>query len=134
MTYDIEITDFTPAPRTARTTAGSARDAWRAARAAAAHDPCVLLVGRHEANVSRGDFHLWLAADRALVRLDEHREWRAMDPAWLASAAGGDTGFRDADGTPFPAQAAETLSRSQAFEALEHWLRTGEMLPRLVWA
>lgn len=132
MTYDIEITDFAPDARTSRTVVGTADEARIVARAAEARDPCVLLVGRHEENVSWGDFYIWLAGDRALVRLDEHREWHAMDPVWVASAAG-ETWFRYSEG-PFPAQDAETVSRPQALAALDHWLRTGEMLPSLTWA
>jgi len=133
MIYDIEIIDFAPDARTSRGVVNTAEEAWAAARAAEALDSCVLLVGRHDANVSYGDFHIWLAGDRVCVRLDEHREWFAMDAAWAASAAGGETWFMDADG-PFPKQIAETISRSQTFEALGHWLRTGEMLPSLMWA
>lgn len=110
----------------------TAEEAWTAARAAEACDPCVLLVGRHAENVSHGDFCIWLARDRAYVRLDEHRERYAMDLARTAST--GDTWFRDSDGTTFPAQGAETVSRSQAFTALDYWLRTGGMLPSLTWA
>lgn len=132
MTYDIEIADFTPDVRTSRTVVGTAEEVWAAARTAEARDPCVLLVGRHEGSLSYGDFHIWLAGDRAVVRLDEHREWFAMDPAQVASTAGGDVWFRDSDGA-FPAQDAETVSRPRAFEALDHWLRTGEMLPSLTW-
>lgn len=134
MTYDIEITDFAPDARTSRTVVGTAEEAWIASRTAQALDPCVLLVGRRADNVSQGDFHVWLTGDRASVRLDEHREWYAMDASWVASTTAGETWFRDSDGTPFPAQDAETVSRSQAFEALGHWLRTGEMLPSLTWA
>lgn len=133
MTYDIEITDFAPDARTSRTAVRTAEEAWTAARAAEACDPCVLLVGRHEGGVSHGDFHIWLAGDRALVRLDEHRERHAMDPAHAESAAGGDAWFRDSDGSTFPAQDGETVSWPQAFEALNHWLRTGAMLPSLTW-
>lgn len=131
MIYEVEITVFAPGARASRTFASTPEEAWDAARAAEARDPCVLLVGRHEGNVNWGDFHLWLAGDRALTRLDQHREWRAMDPARVASAAGGDTWFRDSDGTAFPAQHPETISRSQAFEALAFWLHTGDMLPAL---
>jgi hypothetical protein len=133
VTYDIEITGFAPDARTSRTAVSTAEEAWTAARAAEARDPCVLLVGRRSGNVSHGDFHVWLAGDRALVRLDEHREWRAMDPARVASAEMGDTWFRDSDGTPFPAQDAEAVSRSQAMDALAFWLKAGQMLPGLTW-
>jgi hypothetical protein len=131
--YDVEITGFAPDARTLSARVDTAEDAWSAARAAQARDPCVLLVARHEANVSRGDFYIWLQGDRALVRLDEHREWFAMDPARAASTSGSDAWFTDSEGTMFPAQDAETLARSQAFQALDHWLRTGEMLPGLTW-
>lgn len=96
MTYEIEITGFAPDPRTSRTVVDTAEEAWTAARVAEARDPCVLLVGRHEGNVSYGDFHICLPGDRALVRLDEQRDWHAMYPAWVASAAPMDTWFRDA--------------------------------------
>jgi hypothetical protein len=132
MIYDIEITDFAPDARTSRTVVSTAEEAWDAVRAAEACDPCVLLVARREEGVSYGDFHVWLAGDRACARLDEHREWFAMDHAWVTSEAAGETWFTDTDG-PFPAQTAETISRSQAFEALGHWLRTGEMLTSLMW-
>ena len=131
--YDIEITTFTPDLHTSRTVVDTAEEAWAAARAAETIDDCVLLVGCHTQEVSYGDFYIWLAGDRASVRLDEHRDWYASDPAWVASAAPMDTWFRDADG-PFPAQNAETISRAQAFEALEYWLQTGKMLPSLTWA
>lgn len=122
-----------PKPVTSSTRVSTADEAWAVARAAGTRDPCVLLVARHGGRVSHGDFNIWLAGDRALVRLDEHREWHAMDPAPGASAAGGDTWFRDSDGAAFPAQAAETVARSQALEALDDWLRTGEMSPALTW-
>lgn len=98
-----------------------------------AGEPCVVLVARHDGAVSRGEFHIWLSAGRALVRLDEHREWHAMDSAWPEFAAGGDAWFSDSNGTAFPAQAAETVSRSHAMDALAFWLQTGQMLPSLTW-
>jgi hypothetical protein len=133
MIYDIEITDFAPDARTSRTVVSTVEEAWATTRAAEAVDPCLLLVGRHEEDISYGDLHIWLAGDRAVVRLDEHREWYAMDDAHAASAAAGDTWFRDSEGTSFPAQNAETISRSHAFTALDYWLRTGGMLPSLTW-
>lgn len=133
MIYDIEITDFTLGARTSRTIVGTAEDAWEAACAARAGDESVLLVARRDATVSYGDFHIWLAGDRALVRLDEHREWFGIDADCAATASAGDIWFRDSDGASFPAQRAEAVARSQAFEALDYWLRTGKMLPSLNW-
>ena len=57
-----------------------------------------------------------------------------MDSAHAESMAGGDAWFRDSDGATFPAQAAETISQSQAMEALAFWLQNGQMLPSLAWA
>jgi hypothetical protein len=132
MIYEIEITRFAPGPVASVTTTGSAAEVARVVRADVC-EPCVVLVAHHDGAVSRGEFHIWLAAGRALVRLDEHREWHAMDPAWAEFAADGDAWFRDSDGTNFPAQAAETISRSQAIDVLAFWLATGQMLPTLTW-
>lgn len=134
MIYDIQITDFAPDARISQTVVSTAEEAWATARVAEAIDPCVLLVGCCLENVSYGDFQIWLAGGRALVRLDEHREWYAIDSVWATSTAAGDTWFRDSDGTSFLAQAAKRVSRSQAFAALDYWLRTGGKLPSLTWA
>jgi hypothetical protein len=92
VTYDIGITDFAPDARVTRAVVRTAVDAWTAARVAEACDSCVLLVGRHADNASHGDFHVWLAGDRALVRLDEHRDWYATDPE-AGSAGDGEVEF-----------------------------------------
>jgi hypothetical protein len=115
MIYEIEITRFAPEPVASVTTTGIAAEAERVVRADAG-EPCVVLVAHHDGAASRGEFHIWLSAGRALVRLDEHREWHAMEPAWAEFTAGGDAWFRDSDGTEFPAQAAETISRSRAMD------------------
>lgn len=114
MIYEIEIARFAPRPVASVTTTGIAAEAERVVRADVC-DPCVVLVAHHDGAVSRGEFHIWLSVGRALVRLDEHREWHAMDPAWAEFAAGGDAWFRDSDGTTFRAQAAEAISRSQGW-------------------
>lgn len=132
MMYEIEITRFKPEPVTIRADVSSATEAEAMTRERA-DGMSYVLVARHEGEVSWGDVHLWLAGDRALVRCDEHREWYARDPAWAEVGTASDVWFIDSDGTPFPAPGAETVSRSTAFEALDHWLRTGEMLPSLVW-
>lgn len=132
--YDVEITTFDSGPRTSRVVVDTAGEAWTAARAAAAIDPCVLLIGCQTGEVSYGDFHVWLAGDRALLRLDGHREWHATDPAHDASDAARPVEFRAPDGTCFSAPRAGTVTRSGAFEALSSWLRTGEMPPGLLWA
>lgn len=133
MIYEIEITRFAPAPVTSVMTTGSAAKAERVVWADAT-ESCLVLVARYHGAVSRGELHVWLSAGRALVRLDEHRDWHATDSAWAESAAGGDAWFTDSDGATFRAQAAETISQPQAMDALVFWLQTGQMLPGLTWA
>lgn len=132
MTYDIEITDFAPDARMSRATVSTPQEAWIAARAAEALDPCMLLVSRLGGNVNWGDFYIWLAGDRALVRVDEHRDWYATDPLMTVAEADTELEFRDTHGTFFELF-AKTVSRAQAFAALDYYLRTGEMLPSLTW-
>ncbi len=133
MMNEIEITHFEPEPITTRSTVNSASEAEALVREGA-DTASYVLVARHEGEVSLGEFHIWLSGDRAIVRLDEHRERYATHPARISSIGGGEIWFRDVDGMPFPAQVAETVTRSRALEALNQWLRTGEMLPGLAWA
>ncbi|HEV3049928.1 MAG TPA: hypothetical protein VGX50_06455 [Longimicrobium sp.] len=135
MIYDIEITEFAPDARTSRAVVNTAEEAWAAARAAEALDACMLLVTRHEETVNWGDFYIWLAGGRASVRLDEHRDWYATDPEAMPvgdAAAETELEFGDEFG-PFFKPRSKTVSRAQAFEALEYYLRTREMLPSLTW-
>jgi hypothetical protein len=130
--YDIEITDFTSGGRTSRTVVSTAEEAGTQARAAESIDQCLLLVGRHAENVSHDDFHLWLAGSRAFLRLDGHRDWYATDPGAAPAQDGTEVELSDLDGR-FSVPFSRTLSRTQGFEALLHWLRTGEMMPGLAW-
>ena len=132
LSFEIEITRFEPGLATSRTTTSDAGEAELAVRLGA-REACVILVARHDGAISRGELHVWLAGGRALVRLDEHREWYATDPAWSASAAPPEWEFRDSDGTSFSAPTSETVSRSQAMDVLTFWPRAGEMLPGLTW-
>jgi hypothetical protein len=133
MLYEIEITRFEPVPTTVRTTASNPSEAEALVREGA-DGALYVLVACHEGEVSLGEFHVWLASGRAIVRVDEHREWHASDVAWAEAAAAGEVWLNDCDGTFFSAQVAETVSRSQAFAALGYWLRRGEKLPSLRWA
>jgi hypothetical protein len=99
-----------------------------------AREPCVVTVAHRDGKVSYGEFHLWLSSGRALVRLDEHREWHATDRDGAATGGSGDVEFRDTDGSAFSASFGETVTRSQALDALAFWLRTGGMLPDLTWS
>jgi hypothetical protein len=132
MSFEIEITRFEPELATSRTTTSDAGEAELAVRTGAG-EACVILVARHDGAISLGELHVWLAAGRALLRVDEHREWYATDPAWSASAASPESEFRDSDGTSFSTPTSETVSQSQALDAMAFWLRAGEMLPDLTW-
>lgn len=131
-TFDVEITRFAPEPIAERFTTSNPGEAEAMVRERA-DEVCFVMVTQREGDLFGDDFYLWLAGGRACVRRDEHREWYAIDPAWAVSAAGGDRWFRDEEGTWFPVQDGETLSPSQALDALGYWLRTGELLPTLTW-
>jgi hypothetical protein len=84
----------------------------------------------HANGVSYGEFHAWLSGDRALVRIDEHREWYAREPV---RPKGDPVEFFDEGEVSFAAPRGATVSREQALAALAHWLATGDMLRTLVW-
>ncbi len=129
-TFEIEITRCAPEPVREFGTAGDADEADAMVRAHA--DVCFVMLTQRDGERYGDDFYVWFAGDRAVVRRDEHRERYAVDPAWAASAPDTVIEFREVEGA-FSARAAETVSRSQALEALTYWLRTGEMLPALTW-
>jgi hypothetical protein len=100
---------------------------------AAEADLHFLMVADIRDRVDHGNFLVWLNGDRAFVRLDEHREHYATDPlirdrryGVVRFGAGADDGFE----VPF----AESVSRKQALQALELWLRTGHRSPELEWS
>lgn len=129
-TFELQITRCVPDVVEEHLAARDADEADAMVRARA--DACLVLATQRDGERYGDDFYVWLAGDRALLRRDEHREWYATDPAWIASAGSGEAWFADSDG-PFPVQAAETVSRAQALEALGYWLRTGGLLPSLTW-
>jgi hypothetical protein len=89
-----------------------------------------IMAGEHANGVSHGEFHAWLSGDRALVRVDEHREWYAREPV---RPTGDPVEFCDEDGDRFTRPREATVSRPRALAALAHWLSTGRMLPALTW-
>jgi hypothetical protein len=88
-------------------------------------------VFHQDRQVSHTDLLLWVAGDRARVRVDEHREWYAVD----ASAAPSDAvvEFVDSDGSTFTERLNETVSRQQAMIALADWLDGEEKTSLLTW-
>jgi hypothetical protein len=130
-TFDLEITCRAPEAVTEHLSARDAAQAEATVRARA-DALCCVLATRRDGERYGDDFYVWLADDRALLRRDEHREWYAHDPARVSAA--GETWFTDADGSLFPAQNGETVSRAQALDALSFWLRTGNLLPGLAWS
>ena len=109
--------------------------------------PCLLQVdsilrqaGQH-ADVSLGYLWVWLNSDgMAVVRLDEHCEHFARDPA-RAGMAGEVGGFPRWDGVPFAGlkgepfavPAADAVTAEQATNVLSYWLANGEWWPGLAW-
>jgi hypothetical protein len=89
-----------------------------------------IMAAEHANGVSHGEFYAWLSGDRALVRVDEHREWYAHE---LVRPGGDPVEFYDEDGESFTQSREATISRPQALAALTHWLSTGRMLPALTW-
>jgi hypothetical protein len=127
--FDIEVTRFVPERVVERVAAKDAAEAEAIVHANAGGVCCVLLAQRAGDQLV-DDFYCWFSADRAFLRRDEHREWYATDLAM--AAADGEVEFRDEHG-PVPEPLSQTVSRSQAFEAVAYWLRTGELLPTLTW-
>jgi hypothetical protein len=89
-----------------------------------------IMVADQASGVSYGELCAWLSGDRALVRVDEHREWYAREPV---PPKGDPVEFDDEDGGSFVEARGATISRQQALTALTHWLATGGMLRTLVW-
>jgi hypothetical protein len=81
-------------------------------------------------HVDHGNFIVLLNSDRAFLRLWEHREFVARDPS-LSDRANSVISFKDEDGEAFPVPFADTVSRSQAIEALTVWLATGDKISKL---
>lgn len=133
MMYEIEITRIEPQPITTRTTTSSASEAEALVRRGAG-DPCVVTVAHHEGEISVGEFRIWMASGRAVVRLDEHRDWYAADSEAAAPDSEREMTFIDDDGSFFDAPASGTVSQSQALDALGFWLGTRKKLPTLTWA
>lgn len=73
-----------------------------------------------------------MVASRAFIRVDEHREHYAIDPA--VSASHEPVVFRETDGEPFELCFERTVARAQGIEALDHWLATGGKTTALSWS
>lgn len=130
--FDVEITRFAPEP-VVRRTAGVDADTAVALVRAAGEEPCVVLVTQLTVRGAGEDFYLWLAADRAIVRRDAHREWYARERATAPGSGDVEIPFIDDDGSSFAEPASNTVSRADALSALAYWLRTGELTPTLGW-
>lgn len=89
-----------------------------------------IMAADHGSAVSHGEIYVWLSSDRAVVRIDEHREWYAREPVL---PTGDPVEFYDEHGASFMESRAATISRLQALAALAHWLATGRMLSSLSW-
>lgn len=83
--------------------------------------------------VSLGLFCVWLNGDgMAWIRLDEHCEHYARDPA-RTRLEGEVGGFINEDGSLFAVLAADAVTASQARLALADWLQGVRRSPILTW-
>lgn len=94
--------------------------------------PTFYAVNHREGRWSLGFFMVWFSGDRALVRLDEHREHYATDPS-LKNSDADEIIFDDATET-FTWRRDETVTREQAQAAFSYWLRTGTQIKSLAWS
>jgi hypothetical protein len=129
---ELEADTFAPEHRRVRRAELTPEAVGDAVREAALAPAAYVLVSDLAARAA-GDFIVWLAGDRARVRLDLHREWYATRPGATPGSVETLVPFRDSDGSEFHERLADTVSRDQAVEAFFHWLRTGEMDPALAW-
>jgi len=128
--FDIEITTFDPEPAATPLKARNPHEAYMAVLARTG-SRCAVHVRHQDEVAAHTELYLWLSGDRARVRVDEHREWYATDPAAGASVA--EAEFTAADGSVFQARLEETVSRQQAMVALADWLDGEEKTSLLTW-
>ena len=131
--FEVEIDTFAPEHQRVRRADLSQAGVVEAVQAAAVAPAACIVVSNPEAPAV-GEFMFWLAADRARVRLDLHREWYATDHAPAADHGSAPVPFRDDDGSTFLEDPVNTVTRDAALKAFEHWFRTGGMDPGLQWA
>ncbi|RJF72363.1 hypothetical protein D3875_13195 [Deinococcus cavernae] len=82
---------------------------------------------------------IWLNAERAIFRLDEHREHYATDPDVFFDITQLSETFvnppeNDFQGNTFVEDFHHTVTKAQALAAALHWLDTGEKLESLNWS
>lgn len=130
MNYEIEVTTF--APRLAAHQFETADPV----KAASYLDEqlesiCCVVVAASESEVDLGNFILWLSGERALVRLDEHREHFASSPN--IDGRNSPIVFRDDDGSSFSVAVERTVARQDAVAALRFWLSSQARTASLNW-
>jgi hypothetical protein len=81
---------------------------------------------------SYGNFQAWFCGNRALVRLDEHREHYATSP-YPPSSGPAEIEFEDWISN-FNMPSTSTVSLQEASQAFVHWMTTGEMIGSLEWS
>ena len=134
MTYDIEITRFTPGPTVERHTSETPEAAAQRVQLDV-RTQFVLFVAalERERNVDWGNFYLWCNAERALIQLNEHCEHFARDPQ-IPLGDDSTVLFQDEDGSSFSVPHHQTLAPEQALAALLFWLPDQQHTPALEWS
>jgi hypothetical protein len=124
--FDVELESFLPATSPIRRTAVPVAEVSTLLRPLRNAERTAMMVGRRGGD----DLHVWINGDRARVRLDQHREWYATEQR---SQDGPEIEFEEAPGETFVEPFAATVSREQAWAAIDHFLAVEQPLPALVW-
>ncbi|WP_146009539.1 hypothetical protein [Deinococcus planocerae] len=129
--FEVEIIRFTSGRRLENLSFESEAEVLEAIQPVG-DPPTFYAFNRVKGRLSLSFFMVWFSGDRALVRLDKHREHYATDSALGTSDA--DEVIFD-DGTEvFTRRWDETVTREQAQAAFSHWLTTGGRLESLAWS
>ena len=93
--------------------------------------PFFMLVAALGQGVDHGNFLIWGNGQKAIVKLQEHRDFMAIH-----SENGEDESavmFFDSDGSDFTEQMCNTIRHDAAIDALLYWLQSMERTPDLIW-
>lgn len=84
--------------------------------------------------IDYGNMLIFLNQHRAFVRLLEHCDFIAREPAQdLSQLTEEDCTFYDDSGTPFQVLPRDTIPRQKALKALWYWIQYDKDWPELTW-
>lgn len=83
-------------------------------------------------NIDYGNMILFASETRVFMRLLEHGDFVARDPA-LSGSTRDSVSFKDEQGNIFKLPLANTISKAQALRALQTWISTLSKTADLLW-